>query len=66
MKDYPKPPRIIGQGRTVLGTCLQPKAVDIPCEHVGACIIVHGVNDVGVGFQAVEEGLCKGIAERMA
>ncbi len=66
MKDYPKPPRIIGQGRTVLSTCLQPKAVDIPCEHVGACIIVHGVNDVGVGFQAVEEGLCKGITERMA
>jgi hypothetical protein len=46
MKDYPKPPQIIAQGSTVLSTTL-PKLVDVPCEHVGACIVVHGVNDVG-------------------
>ena len=66
MKDYPKPPSVIAQGSTVLSTCSLPKVVDVPCEHVGACIVVHGVNDVGVSFQAVEEGLCEGIAERMA
>jgi hypothetical protein len=66
MKDYPKPPQIIAQGSTVLSTGTLPKLVDVPCEHVGACIVVHGVNDVGVGFQAVEAGLCEGIAERMA
>jgi hypothetical protein len=47
MKDYPKPPQIIAQGSTVLSTCSLPKLVDVPCEHVGACIVVHGVNDVG-------------------
>ena len=66
MKDYPKPPQIIAQGSAVLSTCSLPRLVDVPCEHVGACIVVHGVNDVGVGFQAVEEGLCEGIAQRMA
>ncbi len=66
MKDYPKPPSVIAQGSTVLSTCSLPKLVDVPCEHIGACIVVHGVNDVGVSFQAVEEGLCEGIAERMA
>ncbi len=66
MKDYPKPPQIIAEGSTVLSTGTLPRLVDVPCEHVGACIIVHGVNDVGVGFQAVEAGLCEGIAERMA
>ena len=66
MKDYPKPPQIIAEGSTVLSTATLPRLVDVPCEHVGACIVVHGVNDVGVGFQAVEAGLCEGIAERMA
>ncbi len=66
MKDYPKPPQIIAQGSTVLSTTTLPRLVDVHCEHVGACIVVHGVNDVGVGFQAVEAGLCEGIAERMA
>ena len=66
MKAYPKPPQIIAEGSAVLSTCTLPKVIDVPCEHIGACIVVHGVNDVGVGFQAVEEGLCQGIAERMA
>ena len=48
MKDYPKPPSVIAQGSTVLSTCSLPKLVDVPCEHIGACIVVHGVNDVGV------------------
>ena len=40
MKDYPKPPSVIAQGSTVLSTCSLPKLVDVPCEHIGACIVV--------------------------
>ncbi|MDD3329567.1 MAG: DUF3274 domain-containing protein [Zoogloea sp.] len=65
MKDYPRAPRLLCRSSTVLSSSALPKRVDVPCEHVGACILVHGVNDVGVGFQAVEAGLCKGLAERM-
>ena len=54
MKDYPKQPRLLCRSSTVLSSGSLPKLVDVPCEHVGACIVVHGVNDVGVGFQAVE------------
>jgi hypothetical protein len=42
-----------------------PKVVDVKCEHVGACIVVHGVNDVGTAYPAVEDGLMAGLAERM-
>ena len=65
MKDYPRAPRLLCRSTTVLSSSALPKRVDVPCEHVGACIVVHGVNDVGVGFQAVEAGLCEGLAERM-
>ena len=66
MKDYPRSPRLLCRSSTVLSSSSLPKLVDVPCEQVGACIVVHGVNDVGVGFQAVEAGLCEGLAERMA
>ena len=64
-KDYPRSPRLLCRSATVLSSGALPKSVDVPCEHVGACIMVHGVNDVGVGFQAVEAGLCEGLTERM-
>lgn len=31
----------------------------------GSIIIVHGVNDIGVSYDAVESGLCEGLAERL-
>ena len=65
MKDYPRSPRLLCRSSTVLSSSSLPKLVDVPCEQVGACIVVHGVNDVGVGFQAVEAGLCEGLAKRM-
>ncbi|MGZ3182633.1 MAG: T6SS effector phospholipase Tle3 domain-containing protein [Telluria sp.] len=34
---------------------------DNPCN----VIVVHGVNDVGSGYGAVEEGLCAGLADRL-
>ena len=63
--NYPKDPYIICKDRTVLSCGRMPKVVDVPCEHVGACIVVHGVNDVGTAYPAVEEGLIDGISQRM-
>ena len=63
--NYPKDPYIICKDRTVLSCGRMPKVVDVPCEHVGACIVVHGVNDVGTAYTAVEEGLIDGISQRM-
>lgn len=31
----------------------------------GSVILVHGVNDVGVAYEAVERGLCEGLAARL-
>lgn len=31
----------------------------------GSIILVHGVNDVGVGYEAVEAGLCEGLTARL-
>jgi spermidine synthase len=63
--DYPKDPYLICKDSTVLSCGRMPKVVDVKCEHVGACIVVHGVNDVGTAYPAVEEGLMAGLAERM-
>ncbi|WP_298602800.1 T6SS effector phospholipase Tle3 domain-containing protein [Zoogloea sp.] len=63
--NYPKDPYIICKDRTVLSCGRIPKVVNVPCEHVGACIVVHGVNDVGTAYPAVEEGVIDGISQRM-
>ena len=62
---YPRADFPLFKGRTVLSASSLAKCVDVPAEHVGACILVHGVNDVGNGYQAVEEGLLEGLAQRM-
>ena len=62
---YPKADFPIFRQTAVLSTSTLPKCVDVPAEHVGACIVVHGVNDVGNSYQAVEEGLLEGLARRM-
>lgn len=63
---YSRTPYCIGEGRTVLScgrTAPQPVAVkpDLP----GAVILVHGVNDVGTSYEAVEQGLCEGLSDRL-
>ena len=63
--DYPKDPYLICKDSTVLSCGRMPKVVDVKCEHVGACIVVHGVNDVGTAYPAVEDGLMAGLAEHM-
>ncbi len=62
---YPKADFPIFRQTAVLSTSTLAKCVDVPAEHVGTCIVVHGVNDVGNSYQAVEEGLLEGLARRM-
>jgi pimeloyl-ACP methyl ester carboxylesterase len=41
------------------------KIVHYPRDNPCNVIVVHGVNDVGSSYAAVEEGLCQGLAERL-
>ena len=63
---YPKLTYVMSRATAVL----QPnraadKAVVHPRALPGNIILVHGVNDVGTGFSAVEEGLCAGLEKRL-
>jgi pimeloyl-ACP methyl ester carboxylesterase len=66
MACYPKTPYTIGQGSMVL-SCNRaaPHPVALKPDLPGAVIVVHGVNDVGTSYGAVEEGLCKGLSKRL-
>lgn len=57
---------VVGQGTGIL----QPnracdQRVDVKRDLPGTFILVHGVNDIGVSYPAQEEGLCKGLNERL-
>jgi hypothetical protein len=41
------------------------KIVGVKHNLPGSIILVHGVNDVGVGYETVESGLCEGLTERL-
>lgn len=41
------------------------KVVGVRHNLPGSIILVHGVNDVGTSYEAVESGLCEGLAERL-
>jgi len=66
MACYAKTPYTIGQGSMVL-SCNRaaPHPVALKPDLPGAVIVVHGVNDVGTSYGAVEEGLCKGLSKRL-
>ena len=53
-----------GQGVTLPGQG-NKKVVGVRHNLPGSIILVHGVNDVGVGYDAVESGLCEGLTERL-
>jgi len=53
-----------GQGVTLPGQG-NKKIVGVRHNLPGSIILVHGVNDVGVSYDAVESGLCEGLAERL-
>ncbi|MCM2567674.1 hypothetical protein NCG91_18875 [Janthinobacterium sp. GK] len=63
---YPKLPYISGKS-TALLHCdrTQEAIVRIRPELPGNVIVIHGVNDVGTSFSAVEKGLCQGLDARM-
>ncbi|WP_182915792.1 T6SS effector phospholipase Tle3 domain-containing protein [Massilia cavernae] len=63
---YPRIPYSIGQGTSILQSDRRSdKTVDVkpnlPCN----VIVIHGVNDVGTSFCAVEQGLCTGLDVRL-
>jgi hypothetical protein len=65
-KPYPKIEYVVKRLSTVL-QCgrLRDKVIEVPRELPGNVILVHGVNDVGMGYSAAEEGLCAGLQERL-
>lgn len=67
MALYPKIPYVVGADIALL-QCnrMADKHVKVRRNLPGNIIVIHGVNDVGVSYPAVEEGLCAGLAERLA
>lgn len=66
MSLYPKIPYVVGKDVTLL-QCERKvcKKVKIRRNLPGNIIVVHGVNDLGVSYQAVEHGLCEGLKDRL-
>ncbi|MET3134792.1 pimeloyl-ACP methyl ester carboxylesterase [Oxalobacteraceae bacterium GrIS 1.11] len=63
---YPKKQYCIGQDTSILHCSrAYDKAVNVKPDLPGNVILIHGVNDVGTSFAAVEEGLCLGLDARM-
>jgi len=56
--------RGMGQGITLPGQD-NKKIVGVKHNLPGSIILVHGVNDVGTSYDAVESGLCEGLAARL-
>ena len=67
MALYSKIPYVGGEDTSVLQTGRKSdKTVAVRPDLPGNVIVIHGVNDVGVGFNAVEEGLCAGLNKRLS
>jgi hypothetical protein len=63
---YPKIAYVASHESAVL-QCnrLRDKVIQVPRDLPCNIILVHGVNDVGTGYNAVEEGLCTGLQKRL-
>ena len=65
---YPKIPYAIAR-ETALLQCGRPPDqlahIRLRRELPGNVIVIHGVNDVGTSFDAVEKGLCEGLNARL-
>ena len=66
MGKYEKLQYVVGKDTSVL-QCgrLADKTVDVRPNLPGNVIVIHGVNDVGTTFVAVEQGLCAGLKTRI-
>jgi len=63
---YPKPEYVASQTPTVLKhKRVSDKVIEHPRDQPGNIIIIHGVNDVGTGYDEVEAGLCEGLEQRL-
>lgn len=63
---YPRKQYCIGQESSVLQSNRKAdKTVDLKPDLPCNVIVIHGVNDVGVAFGAVEQGLCAGLGARL-
>lgn len=65
-KPYPKIEYVAKRESAVLQCSrVRDKVIEVPRELPGNIILVHGVNDVGMGYSAAEEGLCCGLQDRL-
>ena len=65
-KVYPKKPYQVGSANTVTMTNRsKDKILAIRHNTPGNIILVHGVNDTGTSYAAVERGLCEGLSTRL-
>ena len=63
---YPKLPYCVGEATSMLQfNRTLDKTVSVKPDLPGNVILIHGVNDVGVSYAAVEEGLCQGLDTRL-
>lgn len=59
--------RVIAQAHAVtMANRPGPRNVQVPPDHPGVVIFLHGVNDPGVSYEHVERGLCEGLNERLS
>ncbi|HEY0060502.1 MAG TPA: DUF3274 domain-containing protein [Telluria sp.] len=66
MGIYKKMQYVVGKDTSVL-QCnrFADKTVNVRSNLPGNVIVIHGVNDVGTSYQAVEQGLCAGLKKRI-
>ncbi len=66
MGKYEKVQYVVGKDASVL-QCgrLSDKTVNVRPNLPGNVIVIHGVNDVGTAYDAVEQGLCQGLKKRI-
>lgn len=66
-KVYPKKPYQVGVANAVTMTNRSKDKI-LPVRHntPGNIILVHGVNDTGTSYAAVERGLCEGLTTRLS
>lgn len=57
---------ISSSAATTLSHRPDDRPVEVPPDRPGIVIFLHGVNDPGVNYRPVEEGLCQGLNERLS
>ncbi|CDG82447.1 T6SS effector phospholipase Tle3 domain-containing protein [Janthinobacterium agaricidamnosum] len=63
---YPREPYCIGQETGILhSNRAYDKTVNVRPDLPGNVIMIHGVNDVGTSYEALEQGLCQGLDARL-